>query len=694
LAWVAAACRSPAPQPTSPPPASPTPAPALPANVLYQDDFTDPNSGWPKVDEANARAGYHPPDFYHLEVKTPNDHLTVFREQVFDDATVEMTVLVDHADSPSGDFRYGLALRGSGEAQYYAFLISPRHKSWQIVKHTPEGVEVLQEGAEDSIQGLNAPDVLRVDASGANFTFHINNRVIARVHDSAYTSGQIGFTVETLDETLAHIHYDALVVRQVEIAGLLYQDDFTDPASGWPQETGEGFKVGYHPPDVYHVEASTPNSRRAAFAPNQNFDDFTAEAEVFVDHPDAPSGEFRYGLALRGSGEQYYAFTLAPRTKSWQALKVSGSGAQVLAEGRDDSIKGLVGQSAADHLRVDASGSSLTFHINQHAVAQVNDPDYTSGAVGFVVELMDQPLMHVHFESLIVREVEVEEVALSPTATAAPPTEAPTLVPILPPPPEGMALIPAGFFVMGSSSGPANERPEHPVLLDAFYMDRREATNAQYRACVAAGGCTPGQSRSSATYTGYRDDPAFDNYPVIGVDWTQADAYCNWAGKRLPTEAEWEYAASGPENFTWPWGNTFDASLSAASANDVQAVGSYPGGASPFGILDMAGNVTEWVADVYDPAFYADSPASNPRGEGEGPTRIYRGGSFGNPEGAFYTTSRRYLKSRSFSDVDIGFRCAQEAPEVNAATPPAEREALAKEFCEAFAIYKPGAPCP
>jgi serine/threonine-protein kinase len=274
-----------------------------------------------------------------------------------------------------------------------------------------------------------------------------------------------------------------------------------------------------------------------------------------------------------------------------------------------------------------------------------------------------------------------------PTDTAPPPTPEPSPTSTLPPPPDGMALVPAGFFNMGSSTGRADERPEHPVLLDAFYMDITEVTNAMYRECVEAGVCT-------ASGSGRMNNPAFGNYPVTVVSWKQSAEYCGWAGKRLPTEAEWEYAASGPENLTWPWGNTFDPSLSAATAPDLQPVGSFPGGASPFGLHDMAGNATEWVQDFYSTDFYANSPTTNPVNE-SGANRVYRGGSYGltAADGAFFTTSRRFERS-VVSDVDIGFRCAKDAPEVNAARTQEEFDALIKSFCAAYRVYKPEAACP
>ncbi len=498
-------------------------------------------------------------------------------------------------------------------------------------------------------------------------------------------------------------------VETVRVEGILFEDKFADPGSGWPILSEGTYLYGYHPPDYYHIEVGQPEAHTAV-SPAPNFDNATVEAEVLVDHTTTENGNFRYGLALRRSGDQFYAFTISPRTGTWQVLESSSSGLETLAEGQIETLRGFAPPGftpdKTDTLRVDAQGADFIFHINGQPVIQVSDADYTGGEVGFFVETFDETLAHIHYDALTIREVQFETIAniVAPEATTAAstlvsdaivatsevttavstpvsdvivatpttlpsPTPEPTLeieptaTPEPPtatsqPQPEGMVLIPAGEFLMGSPTGQANEQPEHPVSLDAFYMDRFEVTNAQYRACVESGGCIPANVLDSFTYKGYRDDPAYDNYPVIGVTWDQADAYCRWAGKRLLTEAEWEYAASGPENLTWPWGNAFDPNLSAASAPDTQPIDSYPEGVSLFGAYNMAGNVAEWVQDVFDENFYANSPAENPLSTGSGDIRIYRGGSFGNPDGAFFTTSHRYTSVRTFNDVDIGFRCA------------------------------------
>jgi len=202
---------------------APTEEAELQEGVLYEDDFSNITSGWPnELEFDNYYIGYHEPDFYHVEVHEPNDSaVVVIPGESFDDLTVEAEVLVSEANTdPSGNFRYGLVVRRSGN-RYYAFTISPRTQSWYVLKSTPTGLEVLEEGADDSIQGLVEVDTLRVDAQGPAFTFHINGRLVSRVHDPDYAGGEVGFVVETFDGPRAHIHYDDLTIREVEAPPVL-----------------------------------------------------------------------------------------------------------------------------------------------------------------------------------------------------------------------------------------------------------------------------------------------------------------------------------------------------------------------------------------------------------------------------------------------------------------------------------------
>jgi len=155
--------------------------------------------------------GYHPPDYYHVEVSQPHDRAIVTRDSSFGNVTIETKVFVDHTSDLSGDFRYGLVFRRSGDS-YYAFTVSPHSKRWQILKAAPGSLDVLKEGSNDLIVGLTDPDTLRVVANGSNFTFYINNQSVAQLQDSSYATGAIGFIVETLDEPLAHIHYASLAI--------------------------------------------------------------------------------------------------------------------------------------------------------------------------------------------------------------------------------------------------------------------------------------------------------------------------------------------------------------------------------------------------------------------------------------------------------------------------------------------------
>lgn len=202
---------------------------------------------------------------------------------------------------------------------------------------------------------------------------------------------------------------------------------------------------------------------------------------------------------------------------------------------------------------------------------------------------------------------------------------------------------------MGSTIA-RDEQPAHTVAVDSFWIGQTEVTNAQYSRCVDDGACTPPHNDNWN-----QADQA--DFPVTHVDWEQANRYAQWAGGRLPTETEWEKAARGTDGRTFPWGDdvTDDQRLNFNSMAGVVSVGGYPAGASPYGALDMAGNVEEWVADWYAPDAYAQSTGPNPTGPTDGVLRVVRGGSFKSSRGGVRTSVRgRAAPAINFDNV--GFR--------------------------------------
>jgi iron(II)-dependent oxidoreductase len=222
-----------------------------------------------------------------------------------------------------------------------------------------------------------------------------------------------------------------------------------------------------------------------------------------------------------------------------------------------------------------------------------------------------------------------------------------------------MVLIPAGEFMMGHDSE-GDHSPVHKVYIDSFYMDKYEVTNAQFQKY-----CEETES-NYPEYWGmeeFKSGPEFPNHPVVGISWSEANKYAEWAGKRLPTEAEWEYAAHGGlVDNNYPYGPEPDTSK-ARFTFEGKTEGSMPVGSYPpngFGLHDMSGSVVEWVSDYYDGEYYNNSPEKNPAGPEDGKFKVIRGGGWHSGPYCNRVYFRNALRS-NWRDIAVGFRCAKDA---------------------------------
>ncbi|GKS59120.1 hypothetical protein YTPLAS18_26470 [Nitrospira sp.] len=230
-----------------------------------------------------------------------------------------------------------------------------------------------------------------------------------------------------------------------------------------------------------------------------------------------------------------------------------------------------------------------------------------------------------------------------------------------PPLADAMALIPAGDFLRGYDHGGFDEAPQSAVYLDSYHIDRYEVTNYHYQEFVAATG-----HRKAGPPSRYAKNMARmhgPNQPVVYVSYDDAETYCRWKGKRLPTEAEWEKAMRGTAGRLWPWGNDdrpgFANWARISDGYEVAAtVGRFAEDRSPYGVMDGAGNVMEWVRDWYSETAYREFPGPNPVGPEAGTYRVLRGGGYTTTGGDFRLSSRNKIVP-DFRDETIGFRCAK-----------------------------------
>lgn len=267
-----------------------------------------------------------------------------------------------------------------------------------------------------------------------------------------------------------------------------------------------------------------------------------------------------------------------------------------------------------------------------------------------------------------------ETIVVVVTATDAPPTEAPTteptpeLAPVAVAGPQSgevmkwldgstLLYIPAGDFVMGDGTNAF----VHTVTLDGYWLQQTPVTNRMYEQCVRSGACAAPNQELGGGY----GNPQFASHPVVGVNWDQAEAYCTWIQGNLPTEAQWEKAARGTGENLYPWGEarpSCDLVNFAGCNGSTTTVTSHDAGQSPYGLLEMAGNVFEWVHDWYDVNYYSQSPAANPTGPESGQYRVVRSSSFETVAEQLASAIRRF-NEQGDSGRDLGFRCAVNDPQ-------------------------------
>ena len=391
--------------------------------------------------------------------------------------------------------------------------------------------------------------------------------------------------------------------------------------------------------------------------------------------------------AARGSSGTLASVTFSVVAVKQSTLRLTGL---TLSDSNARSVSGTTRNGTVVESR--APG----WDVNQDGIVNVLDLTFVAGRLGSrnahadangdrTVNVLDLVLVAQHLGESTRPPPPPPPVTPPPTPPV--PTPPVTTRPGTPPPSdpfEGMELIPAGEFRMGSNSGGSNEKPVHSVYVDAFYMDTYEVTNAQYAEFLNAKGkhaeagrkwLRIGHAKSRIAYVSrtYRAKAGYENHPVTFVSWYGAMAYSAWKGKRLPTEAEWEKAARGGlAGQTYPWGNSIDSTRANYNnrIGDTTSVGKYT--ANGYGLYDMAGNVWEWCLDEYNSGFYAVSPSQNPlsgansikwildnyTGVSFRPFRVWRGGSWATTAHSVRVANRG-SNPPTVTDSPLGFRCVR-----------------------------------
>jgi formylglycine-generating enzyme required for sulfatase activity len=439
----------------------------------------------------------------------------------------------------------------------------------------------------------------------------------------------------------------ALAALPAPAGALAYEDDFGAGAekSGLVgQQLAPDLALAVDPAGFYSMSLSKPNQTRWVFLPRLAAGDFSVLIDLSDGSPDRTGGAAQ-GLVFRGrDSAHFYALLIDPRKGEYSLRKQDGPDAWTdLIAAKPSAL--IQQQDGVNQLRLDAAGDSFTLYVNGVKLDSAHDSSYTFGMLGTIIANADASASTMRFDNLKVWSND-------------PPPRASTLPATRQGLSGDMVLVPGGEFVLGSNNNP-NDLP-HIVAQTDFYIDSKEVTNVAYLTCADVLGCTLPSSLDSATHKGYVTAPEFNFHPVINVSWQQASLFCEKNGKRLPSEAEWEKAASwSAANHTkaiWPWGDLFDAGrLNSAEGGrgDTVAVATFRDDLN--GTFDMAGNVAEWTLSLFKPYPYDPSDGrEDPKAAGD---RVVRGGSWAQSQSEASTYERQATAPSSASNT-IGFRCA------------------------------------
>jgi formylglycine-generating enzyme required for sulfatase activity len=439
----------------------------------------------------------------------------------------------------------------------------------------------------------------------------------------------------------------ALAALPAPAGKLAYEDDFGAGAekSGLVgQQLAPDLALAVDPAGVYSMSLSKPNQTRWVFLPRLAAGDFSVLIDLSDGSPDRTGGAAQ-GLVFRGrDNEHFYALLIDPRKAEYSLRKQDGADKWTdLIAAKPSAL--IRQQDGVNQIRLDAAGDSFTLYMNGVKLDSTRDSSYTFGMLGTIIANADAATSTMRFDNLKIWSND-------------PPPRASTLPATRQGLSGDMVLIPGGEFVIGSNDNP-NDLP-HIVAQTDFYIDSKEVTNVAYLTCADVSGCSLPNPLDSATHQGYITAPEFNFHPVVNVSWQQASFFCEQNGKRLPTEAEWEKAASwSAANHTktiWPWGDLFDAGrLNSAEGGrgDTVAVATFRDDLN--GTFDMAGNVAEWTLSLFKP--YPYDPADgreDPKAAGD---RVVRGGSWAQPQGTTSTYERQAAAPDAVSNT-LGFRCA------------------------------------